>query len=306
MKTVFVGAVEGSLEALAAICAAGHAPALVVTLPPQLSGRHSDFADLAPTAEKYGVPVHHTARSDSEETLKVLREVDPDLILVIGWSQICGPDFRAIPRLGCIGFHPSALPRLRGRGVIPWTILVGETEAGATLFWLGEGVDDGPIAAQMRYDIDPETITARELYDRVRNAVSQMLPPLLTRIQSGEVPSEPQPESGVSICARRRPEDGLIDWSRSAAEIDRLIRAVGPPYPGAFTETSDGVMLTVTRARHCPHKGRYIGLPGQVQAVDGSVFTVACGDGQCLEILEWTGPDRCPGLHSKFSSRAKS
>lgn len=106
MKTVFVGAVEGSLEALAAICAAGHVPALVVTLPPQLSGRHSDFADLAPTAEKYGVPVHHTSRSDSEETLKVLREVDPDLILVIGWSQICGPDFRAIPRLGCIGFHP--------------------------------------------------------------------------------------------------------------------------------------------------------------------------------------------------------
>lgn len=108
---------------------------------------------------------------------------------------------------------------------------MGETEAGATLFWLGEGVDDGPIAAQMRYDIDPETITARELYDRVRNAVSQMLPPLLTRIQSGEVPSEPQSENGVSICARRRPEDGLIDWSRSAAEIDRLIRAVGPPIP---------------------------------------------------------------------------
>lgn len=300
MKTVFVGAVEGSLEAFTSICRAGHVPALLVTLPAELSHRHSDFADLTPVAEKFGVPVHYTARSDSSETLDAIRAVGPDVVLVIGWSQICGPEFRAIPKIGCLGFHPSALPRLRGRGVIPWTILLGETVAGASLFWLREGVDDGPIAAQARYEIDPETITARELYDRVRQAVSEMLPALLTKIRSGDVPAEPQSETGVSICARRRPEDGRIDWTRPAAEIHRLIRAVAPPYPGAFTETADGTQLILTGVRHCPHNGRYIGVPGQVQAVDGPVFTVACGDGRCLDILEWTGADQSPALHSKF------
>ncbi|SDL79912.1 methionyl-tRNA formyltransferase [Aliiruegeria lutimaris] len=302
MKTVFVGAVEGSLAAFTAICGAGHVPDLLVTLPPDLSRRHSDFSDLVPMAEHFGVPVHFTKRSDSEETLEAIRAVQPDLVMVIGWSQICGPAFRAIPRIGCLGFHPSALPRLRGRAVIPWTILLGETTSGSTIFWLGAGADDGPIAAQSHYSIDPETITARDLYDRVLIALTEMLPPLLSRIKGGDIPSEPQPETGISICARRRPEDGRIDWTRPASEIHRLIRAAAPPYPGAFTQATDGTRITVISARLFPREGYYIGLPGQVQAIDGSNFTVACGDGRCLDILAWSGADHPPALHSKLGN----
>ncbi|NVO56373.1 methionyl-tRNA formyltransferase [Rhodobacteraceae bacterium B1Z28] len=300
MKTVFVGAVETSHAALVSICAAGHAPDLVMTLPPHLSHRHSDFVDLEVVAKRYDVPVSYIEQTNAPETIEQIEALKPDLILVIGWSQICGAAFRAIPRIGCIGFHPSALPRLRGRGVIPWTVVLGERNVGSSLFWLGEGADDGPIAAQARYAVDPETVTARELYNRSLRAISGLLPPLLEQIALGDIPREPQPQVGASVCARRRPEDGLIDWSRSAAEINRLIRASGPPYPGAFTSGPDGSQLVLTQVRYTQPDGYYIGLPGQIQAVEGQTFTVACGDGRCLDILEWSGADIPPALHSKL------
>jgi methionyl-tRNA formyltransferase len=92
----------------------------------------------------------------------------------------------------------------------------------------------------------------------------------------------------------------LIDWSHPAAEIDRLIRASGPPYPGAFTYGPDGRQLVVTKSARTEPEGYYIGLPGQVQAINGQGFTVACGDGRCLDILEWSGADIPPAIHSKL------
>lgn len=298
MNTVFVGAVEGSLAALSAICEAGHLPKLVVTLPPELAHRHSDFADLAPVAERYGIPVHYTRKSDAPETIAAIAATDPDLVLVIGWSQLCGATFRAVPKLGCVGFHPSDLPKLRGRAVVPWTILLGERDVGASLFWLGEGADTGPIAAKAQFTIDPDTITVRELYDRHLEALVDMLPKLLTRIATGDVPRVPQDETGATTCALRRPEDGRIDWSAPARDIHRLIRAVGPPYPGAFTTTTDGTKLVLTGVRYTPREGYFIGMPGQVQAIEGRQFTVACGDGVCIDILDWSGAEAPPKLHT--------
>jgi methionyl-tRNA formyltransferase len=298
MNTVFVGAVEGSHRALHAICSAGHVPRLVVTLPLALAHRHSDYADLAPLAAEYGVPVHLTSDSNAPQTLAAIAATAPDLILVIGWSQIVQQAFRALPRLGSLGFHPADLPRLRGRAVIPWAILLGEREVGSTLFWIDEGTDTGAIAAKTRFTIDPDTVTARELYDRHLEALAGMLPALLTRIAADDLPRVPQDEAGASLCARRRPEDGRIDWSRPAAEIHRLIRAVGPPYPGAFTEIAGGNRLVLTAVRFPSREGYYIGLPGQVQAIEGRNFTVSCGDRRCVDILGWTGADGPPRLHT--------
>lgn len=303
MRSVFIGAVQGSAAALEALCRAGRAPELVVTLPRDLAGRHSDFADLAPTCAAHGVDLHRTPASEASETLERVAAAEPDLLLVIGWSQLCGPALRGIPRIGSLGFHPSALPRLRGRGVIPWTILLGLEETGATLFWLGEGADTGPIAAQRRFPVDPRHETAATLYARQIAALAEMLPPLVGRIAAGERPATPQDEALASVCARRRPEDGRIDWLRPAAEIERLIRAAGPPYPGAFTRDAKGNRLVLTAARPHPRPGYFIGLPGQVQAVDGAAFTVACGDGQCLDITAWEGAEAPPRLHTMLGDR---
>jgi len=305
MKVVFVGAVEGSLAGLQGLCEAGFAPDLVVTLPPQLAHRHSDFADLGPLCNAHGIPVHHTARSDSDETCAAISALAPDVVLVIGWSQLCSARFRAIPRLGCIGFHPSALPRLRGRAVIPWTILLGEREGGATLFWLAEGADDGDIALQRLFALDPEAETARSLYDKVVAALRDMLPDLVARLVAGEVPRRAQDDSLASLCAKRGPDDGRIDWSAPAQQVLRLIRAAGPPYPGAFTALPGGETLILTAARPTPRAGYYIGLPGQVQALEGRCFTVACGDGACIDVLDWRGADAPPRLHSHLSGGSR-
>jgi methionyl-tRNA formyltransferase len=162
MRIVLVGTVEGSRIAFDALVAAGTPPVLVVTLPPHASDRHSDFADLSSCAENAGIAVFHTTNINAPETLEAMAAIDPDLTLVLGWSQICKAPFRSIARKGSIGFHPAALPKLRGRGVIPWTILVGETMSGSTLFWLDEGTDSGPILLQRLFPVAPDE-TARSL-----------------------------------------------------------------------------------------------------------------------------------------------
>ncbi len=302
MRTVFIGAVEGSAVALRAICAANQRPVLVVTLPLDRAGNHSDFADLGPVASAEGIPVLRAARSDDPGLMAALRQAEPDLIMIIGWSQLVGTEMLALPRLGVLGFHPSPLPKMRGRAVIPWQILTAQQNGGATLFWVGEGVDDGDIAAQSVFSIDPATIDARSLYDRSVAEMARLLPALLADLAAGNRPAQPQDDAQATICARRRPEDGEIDWTRPAAEIERLIRAVGPPYPGASTTDANGAPVRVTRARIALREGRFIGLPGQVQEVSGSVVTVMCGDGRCLDLTGWTGPDRL-SRHSMLGVR---
>lgn len=305
MRTVFIGAVEGSARALEALCKSGHAPSLVVTLPLDLSHRHSDFADLEPICKAYGLPLHRTPKSEAPDTLDRIAELQPDLLLVIGWSQLCGPALRNIPRIGSLGFHPSALPRLRGRGVIPWTILLGVKETGATLFWLGDGADTGPIASQRLIPVNPARETAASLYEKQITALAEMLSPLVARIADGDVPADPQDDSLASVCARRRPENGRIDWSRPAEEIERLIRAAGPPYPGAFTYADDGTRLVLTLAEPHPRENYFIGLPGQVQAVNRSNFTVSCGDSRSIDITAWEGADEPPRVHTLLGEEQK-
>ncbi len=305
MRTVFIGAVEGSAKALDALCKAGLPPQLVVTLPLDLAHRHSDFADLGPICDAYSVPLHRSPKSEAPETLQRIAEVGPDLILVIGWSQLCGPALRILPKIGNLGFHPSALPRLRGRGVIPWTILLGLRETGASLFWLGDGADTGAIASQRLIPVDPERETAATLYEKQITALSEMLPALVMRIADGDIPADPQDDSLASVCARRRATDGYIDWSRPAEEIERLIRAAGPPYPGAFTHNEDGTRLVLTNARKHPREGYFIGLPGQIQAVEGNTFTVACGDTKSIDITSWEGAPAPPRVHTFLAGAPK-
>ena len=297
MRVAFVGTVEGSRIALEALVSVGRPPGLLLTLPGAKAGRHSDHADLMPIARRAGIEVVETSDVNDEATLATLRQFAPDVILVIGWSQICGPQFRSIPARGCLGFHPAALPRLRGRGVIPWTILCNEKVTGSTLFWLDDGMDSGDILLQRLFDVAADE-TARTLYDKHTRNLSEMIVEATDFLEKGSAKGIQQDEQGASYCARRRAEDGLIDWRNSAVDIERLIRAVGDPYPGAFTFFGDR-KIVVTRATVHPNAGRYIGLTGQVQVYTKAGFLVLCGDGNCLEVSDWQG-DR-PALHGKLT-----
>ena len=302
MKTAFVGAVEGSAIALDALISAGMAPGLVVTLPLELASRHSDFSDLEPYARAGGSDLLRVADINGSTTLDALGAFEPDLVLVIGWSQICKEKFRSIARLGNVGFHPAALPRLRGRAVIPWTILLGEHTTGASLFWLDDGIDSGPILLQEPIAVADDE-TARSLYSKQTGALAKLLPRAVELIRAGDPPRIPQDESRAVYCAKRTPEDGQIDWREPADDVVRLIRAVGDPYPGAFTHAA-GRRLFIDEATVFPDSHRYLGLVGQVQFHTQDGFIVRCGDGRCIHVTAWRmdGGREQPRRHEKLGA----
>lgn len=304
MRTAFVGAVEGSLIALAALVEAGEAPGLVITLPPEASSRHSDFADLNPMARAGGSRVVYSTNINEPAVIDALRSFEADVVLVIGWSQICGDAFRSVARIGNIGFHPSALPRMRGRAVIPWTILLGEPTTAASLFWLDGGVDSGPLLLQEPIVVAADE-TAKSLYLKQTGALARMLPRAIALVRSGNAPRIEQDHSQATYCAKRTLDDGSIDWHAPAHAILRLVRAVGAPYPGAFT-TSGGRRLFIDAAAPFAESDRYVGLAGQVQCYRGDGFVVRCGDGKCIEVMAWRqeqGEGR-PRMHSKLGAGA--
>ena len=201
-----------------------------------------------------------------------------------------------------VGYHPAPLPRLRGRAVIPWTILLDEKITASSLFWIDDGVDSGPLLAQRFFHVAPGE-TAASLYAKHMTALDTMLRDLLPRLARGPIPGEPQDEAVATWATRRRPGDGRIDWRASADEVERLVRAVGHPYPGAFTDAA-GERITIWSARACTCADRQHASPGQVVLRDEKGFAVRCGDGRAVHVLDFETASRGPVLHSMLGAGA--
>lgn len=284
LRIALVGAVQSTEVALRALAECGHAPALVFTLPVEKQARHSDFVDLAPLAAELGVKLARVDDVNSPQAVAALRDSAPDLLLVIGWSRICGAEFRGVARLGTLGYHPTLLPRMRGRAALAWTILLDLERSGGSLFWMDEGVDSGPIAAQLAFDIPPET-TLAGLMDLQMSALAAMIPPLFDQLERGLLPSQPQDHNQATYLAVRRAADGEIDWTRPAGEIERLVRAVTRPYPGAFSRLGDRE-VAVWRARVVRYPQWHASI-GQVFTYEDGAPVVRCGDGTDLALIDY-------------------
>lgn len=277
-KFVFIGSVELSQMALEEFINQGLAPELVVTLKPELSGRHSDFSDLASVSANSGIPVQFVRNINEPELIETLTKMAPDYIFVIGWSQLIKTELLNLPSKGCIGFHFAKLPRNRGRAAIPWVILNEETETGVTFMHLDEGVDSGDIVCQRSIAIAQDE-RARTLYDKVCAGLQDMVREVSDRLKStGELPAMPQNADEATYLAKRTGDDGWIDWNKPAREIERLIRAAGEPYPGAFTIYRNQKLI-IWDAKYIP-EFNHIGTIGQVLSYDddGSAF-IQCGEG---------------------------
>jgi len=298
MRALLIGAVESTRVAADAISRAqGWTLAAIATLPPELAHRHSDFVDLAETAATADAVLIHAADINSTAFLSQIETFAPDVVFVIGWSQLCGDAFRKAAGGRVLGYHPAALPRLRGRGVIPWTILLDEKITASTLFWIDEGTDSGPILAQRYLHVAPDE-TAGSLYARHMAALGDLLAETLPRLLAGDCPGERQDDRFATWAVRRRPDDGRIDWTRTAAEVERLIRAVGRPYPGAFAGDGDR-RVTIWFARREEGDRRHHALPGQVLERTDQDFVVRCGDGAAIRVSDFTVPGgKLPALHS--------
>lgn len=283
MKSILVGAVETTRLALEVLAESGVPPAALFTLPMSKASRHSDFVHLLPTANALGVPVVPISNVNHAEVLEKIRAIAPDYSFVIGWSQICRKEFLAIARVGSIGYHPAALPKNRGRAVIPWTILQDCSETGSTLFWMDEGADSGDILCQETFSVAADE-TAETLYQKHCESFERMFKQSVADLKAERGQRQVQNHLLATYCAKRIAADGLIDWSLPAADVWRLIRAVGKPYPGAFTFYR-GQKLTIWTADFVG-EAPYCGLPGQIQKLDERGALVQCGDGQHLLLKE--------------------
>jgi methionyl-tRNA formyltransferase len=206
---------------------------VVVTLHDGLAISKSGRVFVDDFCESHGAELVKIRHIGDHDALTALRAADLDWLFIIGWSQIAASDVLSIPRKGALGMHPTLLPVGRGRASIPWAIIKGLDETGVTLFQLDEGVDTGPIIGQHRLPLSP-TETATTLYERVAEAHRVLIRDTWPQLVADTVVPRPQDESKATEWPGRRPEDGRITADMPVDEVDRLVRGVTRPYPGAF------------------------------------------------------------------------
>jgi methionyl-tRNA formyltransferase/LmbE family N-acetylglucosaminyl deacetylase len=175
----------------------------------------------------------------------------PDLVVVVGFSQIIPPAILGAPPLGVIGFHTAVLPGRRGSSPVIWAMVEGLAESGVTMFYMDEGIDTGDVIAVERFPID-EHDQAVDVLRKADDATLRLLHAHLDQILDGTAPRVPQAAEGNTYTRRRTPADGEIDWNRPAQEIVNLVRALSPPYPLAHTFGGDGVPVLIEKARAAP------------------------------------------------------
>lgn len=280
---VFIGGVEISYACLEALCELGPAPALAVGYD-ESHAHASGYRDLGPLAERYGFELARVRDVNDHALVERIEALEPRLIHVIGWSQLVGPRLLAVPAHGCAGIHPTRLPEGRGRAPIPWTILKGLRTTACTMFLLTDGVDDGPIVGQVEVSVDPRE-DASTLYAKHRDAHIELVRRHTPELLAGTARTPEQDHSAATYWERRTPEDGRIDLTTSAQEVDRLVRAVTRPFPGAFFDHGDR-RVVIWRAERGPDVDA---APGTLLRQDRATFVV-CGTGS-LRILEADGLD---------------
>ena len=259
----------------------------VVCQPDKPAGRGNQLrpppVKLAATAA--GIPVYQPKSLRREEAAAPLREWQPDVIVVAAFGQILRPHVLYLPPHGSLNVHASLLPRWRGASPIQHALLAGDATTGVTLMGMDEGLDTGPMYVQEALTISPDE-TAATLHDRLAALGAAMLRRHLDDILAGHVTAVPQPDEGATYAPMIAKDAGRIDWTRDAAELDRLARAM-TPWPGAFTQWN-GERLKVLRARPTA-AGLPEGPPGLVARVDDGIVVLAGRGGLLLDEVQLAG-----------------
>ena len=314
MNAVLIGSVSSSAATLRGMLRGGLEIAGVCGLHNRHATKVSDFCDLRPLAAQARVPFLAFDKVTEPQVKAFLEDRRPDWLFVIGLSQLVPAELRDIARQGAIGFHPTPLPEGRGRAPVAWTILK-QRPAAANLFFLTDEADAGDIIEQRPVPVLPDDYAA-DLIARTNVVLEQMTADLCPAFATGQVPRHPQDHSKATWYERRRPEDGRIDWTRPAADIYRLIRAVSHPYPGAFTtqpgpeprrtksnhtvssdpeaQTSNPKLI-VWRAKPAPDPDTQF-PPGTIVAVNAAGVVVQTGQGLLALTDIQTDPTSHPGL----------
>jgi methionyl-tRNA formyltransferase len=284
MRTVWISFDTIGRDCLVAAAEAGAEVVGVVTLPGPVDPNRSGQCAFDDLAERLGARLIETADVNGPETLAAVAGLGPELVFVVGWSQLVRGELIATAREGVFGMHPTLLPRHRGRAPIPWAILSGLAKTGVTLFEIVDPTaDSGPIVGQVDVPIAHDE-SAGTLFDKLAAAHVDLIRRHVPELVERRAPRIPQDDRRGSWWPKRTPADGIIDWDTRAPYLYDWVRAQTRPYPGAFTYLGDEKVV-VWAARPVAFEGA--AAAGTVVA-EGPV--VACGEGALL--LEEVEPAR--------------
>ena len=272
MKIVFMGTPEFSVSVLQAL-AARHQVVCVYCQPPRPAGRGKADrkSPVQVAAEGLGLPVRHPVSLRSEDAAKDFAALRADVAVVVAYGLILPQNILDAPRLGCLNIHASLLPRWRGAAPIHRAIMAGDAQTGICIMQMEAGLDTGPVLMRQAVAIGPQETTA-ELHDRLSDLGADLI---VRAVEALPLPAEAQPTEGVTYAAKIDKAEARVDFTRPAAEVDRLIRGLSP-FPGAWVQVA-AERVKLLRSRLAEGQGR----PGQV--LGG--FVIACGVG-AVEVLE--------------------
>ena len=277
MKLVYMGTPDFAVHPLTALVEAGHEVAAVVTQPDKPKGRGKAVL-MTPVKEKalsYGIPVYQPARvKKDEEFLKTLREINPDAIVVAAFGQILPKEILELPKYGCVNIHASLLPKYRGAAPIQWAVIDGEKESGITTMMMDVGLDTGDMLDRTVIPL-AEDETGGSLFEKLSRAGGPLILKTLEALENGTAVRTKQPEEGATYAGMLDKSLGNIDWTQSAAKIERLIRGLNP-WPSAYTGYK-GKTMKLWAADVL--EGTFEGVPGEIIKVEKERFLVRTGDG---------------------------
>lgn len=293
MRTIWVSFDTIGHDCLEAAADVGAEVVGIVTLPGPIDPNRSGQCSFEEVAGRLGAQLVETRDVNADRTLAAVRALDPQLVFVVGWSQLVREPFIALAREGVFGMHPSLLPRHRGRAPVPWAILSGLARTGVTLFEIVDATaDSGAIVGQVVVEIALDE-TATTLFERLAVAHVELVREVVPQLIAGTAPRLPQDPRRASVWPKRTPAEGTIDWETRARYLYDWVRAQTRPYPGAFTFLGDEKVVVwrahpVELATDAP-AGTIVG-----RRPEGPV--VACGEGGLvLEEIETTAAELAVG-----------
>lgn len=281
MKIVFMGTPDFSVPCLKRLIADGHEVAGVFTQPDKPKGRGYELCPppVKVCANENNIPVFQPESMRDGAAIKILKDLSPELIIVIAYGKILPPGILFLPKYNSINIHASLLPKYRGAAPIQWSILNGETETGVTSMLMDEGIDTGDMLLSQSVKIT-ENMTAGELHDKLSVMGAEVMSKTINALIKGELKGEKQDDEKSCYSPMLTKELCPIDFNKPAAEIHNQVRGLSP-WPVA-TAQLDGKKVKIHKTKLSEKTGLN---PGEIVSAGNSI-AVACGDKKCIEILE--------------------
>jgi methionyl-tRNA formyltransferase len=243
------------------------------------------FGSVAKLCEEKKIPFVTPNAIQLMDLIPQIQKLSPDYLFSFYYRHMIPAELLACAKIAALNMHGSLLPKYRGRAPVNWAILHGETETGATLHIMEVKPDAGDIVGQSAVPITPNE-TATEVFGKVSQAAVAVMNQALPELVQGQIPRKPNNLAEGSYFGGRKPADGQILWHQTAQQVHNLVRAVAPPYPGAFTDWQGQRMIVARTSLEGPFPEQLDLQASGIQVVDNQVFGV-CGDQRAVAILDW-------------------